>query len=132
MQRYSAQQQALGLCAPEIGRLLMTSWELPDTIVQGVADIDLVLTQAASGLDSTTAARRALPYLCARLAERLTGGSLGSLAQWQLSTDTAICSHHLAGHWLPAQQAALQTALGAPELQTSVDQLLGKVAAPAA
>ena len=132
VQRYSAQQQALGLCAPEIGRLLMTSWELPATIVQGVADIDLVLTQAASGLDSTTAARRALPYLCARLAERLTGGSLGSLAQWQLSNDTAICSHHLAGHWLPAQQAALQTALGAPELQTSVDQLLGKVAAPAA
>ena len=60
------------------------------------------------------------------------GASLGSLAQWQLSTDTAICTDHLAGHWLPAQQAALQTALGAPELQTSVDQLLGKVAAPAA
>lgn len=132
VQRYSAQQQTLGLCAPEIGRLLMTGWELPTSIVQGVADIDLVLTQPASGLDTPAATRRAVAYLCARLAERLSSGALDTLSQWQLATDTAICTHHLAGHLQPAQQTALQAALGAPELQNSVDQLLGKASAPAA
>lgn len=132
VQRYSAQQQVLGLCAPEIGRLLMTSWELPVSIVHGVGDIDLVLTQPASGLDTPAATRRAVAYLCARLAERLSAGALDTLAQWHLATDTAVCTHHLAGHLQPAQQTALQTALGAPELQTSVDQLLGKGANTAA
>ena len=46
-QRYSAQQAALGLCAPEIGRLLMQAWELPASIVHGVGDIEQVLTGAA-------------------------------------------------------------------------------------
>ena len=130
VQRYSAQQAALGLCAPEIGRLLMQAWELPASIVQGVGDIDLVLTHPAGELETSAATRRAVAYLSARLGERLAGGTLGALAQWDLTSDTAICTHHLAGYLQAKQQATLQGVLHAPELQTALGQLLGKGAQP--
>lgn len=126
VQRYSAQQQALGLCAPEIGRLLMQAWELPATLVHGVGDIDLTLTQPATGMEPGAATRRAVAYLSARLGERLAGGSLNALSQWNLAEDTAICTHHLASYLQPTQQVTVQTLLSSPEMQTSIDQLLGK------
>lgn len=130
VQRYSAQQAALGLCAPEIGRLLMQAWELPASIVQGVGDIDLVLTHPAGELDTSAATRRAVAYLSARLGERLAAGTLGALAQWNLASDTAISTHHLAGYLQAQQQAALQGVLHAPEMQAALGQLLGKGAQP--
>jgi HD-like signal output (HDOD) protein len=130
VQRYSAQQQALGLCAPEIGRLLMAAWELPASIVQGVGDIDLTLTHAVGELETAAATRRAVAYLSARLAERLAGGGLGVLSSWDLAADTAICTHHVAGYLQPQQQAALQGVLKAPDTQAAVAQLLGKGAQP--
>lgn len=126
VQRYGAQQQTLGLCAPEIGRLLMQAWELPASLVQGVGDIDLALTQPATGLDPASATRRGVAYLCARLGERLAAGTVTDLSQWDLASDTAICTHHLGRHLQPAQQATVQAVLGAPDTQTSIHQLLGK------
>jgi len=130
VQRYSAQQQALGLCAPEIGRLLMSAWELPASIVQGVGDIDLALTHPAGELETAAATRRAVAYLSARLGERLAGGSLSDLTKWDLASDTALCSHHVAGYLLPQQLATLQAILSAPDTQTSIGHLLGKGAQP--
>jgi HD-like signal output (HDOD) protein len=131
VQRYSAQQQALGLCAPEIGRLLMAAWELPASIVQGVGDIDLALTHAVGELETAAATRRAVAYLSARLAERLAGGSLNDLGSWDLAADTAICTHHVAGYLQPQQlAAALQGVLKAPDTLAAVAQLLGKGAPP--
>lgn len=130
VQRYSAQQQALGLCAPEIGRLLMMAWELPASIVQGVGDIDLALTQPVGELETAAATRRAVAYLSARLAERLAGGTLSDLSAWDLANDTATCTHHVAGYLLPQQLATLQAILSAPDTQTSIGHLLGKGAQP--
>ena len=130
VQRYSAQQQALGLCAPEIGRLLMMAWELPASIVQGVGDIDLALTQPVGELETAAATRRAVAYLSARLAERLAGGTLSDLSTWDLASDTAACTHHVAGYLQPQQLAALQAILSAPDTQTSIGHLLGKGTQP--
>lgn len=131
VQRYGAQQTALGLCAPEIGRLLMSVWELPASIVLGVGDIDLALTEPAGGQDPTAATRRAVAYLSARLGERLAGGALRDLGGWDLASDDAVCSHHLAGYLQASQRATVQAVLKAADTQTSVAQLLGRGAAAA-
>lgn len=123
-QRYHAQQQALGLCAPDIGRLLMSEWELPASIVESVGDIDRVLITPAQGLDATTALRRALPYLSARLAERLAAGTLADLASWELATDEAPSSHHLRGYLSAKQQTALQQVFGSADTQKALRPLL--------
>lgn len=126
VQRYSAQQQALGLCAPEIGRLLMQAWALPEDIVHGVGDMDRALTEAGTQLEPLVATRRALAYLCARLGERLASGSPTALSDWRLATDSTVCMHHLSGYVPAAQQAAIEALLRAPDTQTTIDQLLGK------
>ena len=89
-----------------------------------------MLTHPAGELETSAATRRAVAYLSARLGERLAGGTLGALAQWNLASDTAISTHHLAGYLQAQQQAALQGVLHAPEMQAALGQLLGKGAQP--
>ncbi|MDB5880028.1 MAG: hypothetical protein JWQ41_3442 [Variovorax sp.] len=80
LQRVMQQQDELGLAAPEIGRLLMNEWNLPPSMVAGVAAIDHVLVEPArqSGAEDKLAA--GVCYLTARLAERLVMGEISSPA----------------------------------------------------
>ena len=71
LQRVIRQQDELGLAAPEIGRLLMSEWNLPPSIVAGVAAIDHVLVEPARKSAAEDKLAAGVCYLSARLAERL-------------------------------------------------------------
>jgi HD-like signal output (HDOD) protein len=74
LERTRREQQALGLCAGELGCLLMNEWHMPPTIVEDVRAIDRVLTTPPKQLDPQRGLRMAMSYYCARLAEKLASG----------------------------------------------------------
>lgn len=123
--RYRAQQATLGLCAPEIGRLLMREWELPPSIVDGVGQIEQVLTvPVTAASDSASAPRQAVAYLCGRLGERMACGALGSLSDLDLAQDERAELHHLQGYLHTPRLATLGALLVAPDNVASVSAFL--------
>ena len=80
LQRVTQQQDELGLAAPEIGRLLMSEWNLPPSMVAGVAAIDHVLVEPARKSAAEDKLAAGICYLSARLAERLVMGEIGGPA----------------------------------------------------
>jgi HD-like signal output (HDOD) protein len=87
LQRAVAEQAQFGVASAEIGRMLMTRWELPDTVADEAADISRGLVLPFTPSKEVFALRRAFAYLCVCLAERLAFGELGSLADFDLATD---------------------------------------------
>jgi HD-like signal output (HDOD) protein len=85
LQRTTAEQALLGLPAGEIGRMLLTGWDLPETIVDGVAALDHVLTTPWQRSAGPLATRLGFGYLCARLGERLAAGELDTLQTFDLA-----------------------------------------------
>ncbi|WP_342131668.1 HDOD domain-containing protein [Hydrogenophaga sp. OTU3427] len=124
-QRYRAQQATLGLCAPEIGRLLMREWELPSSIVEGVGQIEQVLMAPVSqARDAAEAPRQAVAYLCARLGERMACGGLDTLAGIDLAQDERAELHHLQGYLRSPRLATLGSLLTTPDNVASVSAFL--------
>ena len=80
LQRVMQQQEELGLAAPEIGRLLMSEWNLPPSMVAGVASIDHVLVESARSSVAEDKLAAGICYLSARLAERLVMGEISGPA----------------------------------------------------
>lgn len=107
LERKDAEQRKLGLSASEIGRLLMTDWQLPAEVTADAADLDRLLAQARPDPDSARSNRLALGYLCARLGERLAHGELARLSDFDLDTDPSLELFHLAVHFDPIVQARL-------------------------
>lgn len=93
LQRTLAEQAQWGVAAAEIGRMLMTRWELPDTIVDEAAGISQGLVVPFASSKDVAALRRAFAHLCVCLAERLAFGEVRSLADFDLAADD---SHELA------------------------------------
>ena len=93
LQRILAEQAQWGVAAAEIGRMLMTRWELPASIVDEAAHIGQGLVVPYKSSQNTAALRQAYAHLCVCLAERLAFGELGSLAEFDLAADD---SHELA------------------------------------
>jgi len=121
--RLVAEQQILHLASPEIGRLLMRHWGLPEAIVNDAAGIDAVLVTPADPAHPGQQLRAALGYLCARLGEQLAEGQRADLAGFTLPGTDDPDWHHLPGHLTPALQGRLQAALQAPGLSASVARL---------
>ncbi|MFT3816367.1 MAG: HDOD domain-containing protein [Rubrivivax sp.] len=121
--RERAEQQRLGLCAAEIGRLLMTDWGLPPGLVADAADLDRVLVTPAAELDHERGRRLALAYACARLGERMAAGDLRDLAVFDLRADGDVDLFHLRGalHALPL--ARLPQALQAQDLAAVMQRM---------
>jgi HD-like signal output (HDOD) protein len=133
-QRAAREQALLGLSSGEIGGLLMTSWNLPATLIDEVSSTSRLLGQPASDADPATTPRLALSYLCAHLAERLASGQLASLAGHDVMEEQMADTHHLRsylsqsslhlrsylGH--PAGER-LQAALQSPELLAAVQRM---------
>jgi HD-like signal output (HDOD) protein len=121
--RERAEQQRLGLCAAEIGRLLMTDWGLPPGLVADAADLDRVLVTPAAELDHERGRRLALAYACARLGERMAAGGLRDLAVFDLRADDDVDLFHLrtALHALPL--ARLPLALQAQDLAAVMQRM---------
>lgn len=126
--RLVAEQQILHLASPEIGRLLMRHWGLPDSIVNDAAGIDAVLVTPADPARPGHHLRAALGYLCARLGEQLADGQRADLAGFTLvapdMAPDAADWHHLPSHLNPALQARVQSALQAPPLTASVARMV--------
>ena len=80
LQRVMQQQDELGLAAPEIGRLLMNEWNLPPSMVAGVAAIDHVLVEPARQSAAEDKLVAGVCYLAARVAERLVMGEISGPA----------------------------------------------------
>lgn len=127
LQRLRAEQDRLGLGAPEIGRLLMQQWELPPAVVAEVSGIAHALVtpyaprgrafrwQAsplagrAHGDDSGL--RSAFGFLCICLGERLAWGELDSLEGFDLASDES------------AELACVRSFLAEPRFVSLVDKL---------
>lgn len=75
LDRTRAEQDELGLCAGELGCLMMAEWNMPPAIVENVRAIDRILVMAPRQMDPEQGLRTALTYYCARVAERYASGT---------------------------------------------------------
>jgi hypothetical protein len=122
--RTRAEQEALGLGAAQLGALLMQAWGLPAGIIEDTADIDATLVTAASALDPRRGSRLALCFLCARLGERLTQGSLTALGDFDPAAQTEADFFHLRSYLNAPALARLTDALHAPAMSHAIQPML--------
>lgn len=74
LERTRREQEQLGLCAGELGCLMMSEWGMPATVVEDVRAIDRILTSPPKQHDDQRGLRFALGYYCARVGEKLASG----------------------------------------------------------
>ena len=125
--RTRAEQEALGLSAAEIGRLLMTDWGLPQAVIDDASDVDSVLTTPADPSHPDRDGRLALCYFCARVGERLADGSLGSLAGMnglEIVDQQVADFFHFRGYLQHPWLRNLAEALKSPALAEKIDRML--------
>lgn len=121
LERTRAEQDKLDLPAVEIGRLLMTEWALPASLIADAADLDrLLVTPPAADARGT---RLALGYLCARLGERLASGELTDLATLDLAADTSTELHHWRGVLAQRPLARVGELVRSRDLVTAIDRM---------
>ena len=100
LERTRLEQEELGLCAGELGCLMMSEWDMPPAIVQDVREIDRVLTTAPKQLDAERGLRLALSYYCARVAEKLASGEWTDLEPAIPETLQGAEFYHLQTHFM--------------------------------
>lgn len=125
LQRTLAEQSQWGVAAAEIGRMLMTRWELPASIVDEAAHISQGLVVPFKSIKDTAALRQAFAHLCVCLAERLAFGELRSLADFELAADD---SHELAcarSFLVDPRFVSLVAELRSTHLGARVTQMMG-------
>lgn len=115
VQRIEAEQQQMGLCAAELGRLLMTDWGLPAAVVNDAVDIEWLLFDAPMGPADARGEALALCALCVRLSE---GASPAGVAPaFDFDTDPAHDIACLRVRMGGARRVALGAWLATPEVQ---------------
>jgi HD-like signal output (HDOD) protein len=129
LERAKREQEVMDLSAGEIGGLLMHSWGLPETLINGVREIDRVVVTPIKARPAEEAARSALSYFCARLGERLAQGQLKSLQGYDPFQDTGPDTFYLNQHLRNPMLRLLPTALASAELQEAMQQMLSGEAA---
>ena len=113
LQRFEQQQASIGLAAPEVGRLLLISWGLPQQLINNVAAIDRVLLPL-EGPPSPKSQSAAVGFLCARLGEHLANdgpNKPGDLDAWLESDDDL---RFLGSHFDQASYAEVMQTISAP------------------
>jgi HD-like signal output (HDOD) protein len=124
LERSRVEQEHLGLCAAEIGSLLMKSWDLPQSIIDRVRDIDLVLVTPLEAAHVQRASRMAFCYFCARLGEKLAHGEINDLAAYHLEQEQAPEFFHLHSYLHLPALARLTEFLHLPELVSSINSMV--------
>ncbi len=124
LERSRIEQEHLGLCAAEIGSLLMQSWDLPKSIIDQVRDIDLVLVTPFETVQNQRASRMAFCYFCARLGEKLAHGEVTDLATYNLEQDQGPEFFHLLSYLQVPALAGLNEFLHLPELVSSINAMV--------
>lgn len=128
--RARAEQEALGLCATELGGLLMRSWKLPDSLIEDVCDIDRILHRAPTGLADARQARLGLCRLCNCIAEGLVAGWLADLRQFDVTQMDDPALFHLAAWLHNFRLERLPEFLHFPEVLATVDPMVAALRLP--
>jgi HD-like signal output (HDOD) protein len=124
LERSLLEQEHLGLCAAEIGSLLMQSWKLPQSIIDNVRDIDLVLVTPPAMVTGQRASRMAFCYVCARLGEKLAQGDVTDLAAYDLEQEPGPEYFHLQSYLKRPELARLTEFIHLPELVSSINTMV--------
>jgi HD-like signal output (HDOD) protein len=125
LQRTLAEQAQWGVAAEEIGRMLMTRWELPDTVVDEAAGISRGLVTPFTSSKDVPALRRAFAHLCVCVAERLAFGELHSLADFDLESDDSPELACARSYLVDARFASLVAELRSAHVNQRVMQMVG-------
>lgn len=124
LQRILAEQAQWGVAAAEIGRMLMSRWELPGSIVEEATSISQGLVTPFASSKDEVALRRAFGHLCVCLAERLAFGEMRSLAEFDLTADDTAelaCARSFLAN---PRFATLVTELRSPHVSQRVTQMM--------
>jgi HD-like signal output (HDOD) protein len=124
LERSRQEQESLGLCAAELGALLMQQWELPDSIVQRVRAIDLVLQTPCPAKPTEQDIAAAFCYLCARLGEKMARGEVKDLATFQPELDPSPEFFHLHTYLQQPAFAKLHEAFALPDIAGPIGGML--------
>ena len=124
LERSRVEQEHLGLSAAEIGSLLMQSWDLPQSIIDKVRDIDLVLVTPCDPLQELRASRMAFCYFCARLGEKLAHGEIKDLAAYDSEQEQGPEFFHLQSYLQLSALARLNEYVHLPELVSSINAMV--------
>jgi HD-like signal output (HDOD) protein len=124
LERSRVEQDHLGLCAAEIGSLLMQKWELPQSIIDRVRDIDQVLLSPCDPALGQRSTNMAFCYFCARMGEKLSYGSVKDLATFQLEQEQSPEFFHLQSYLQQSGIARLNEYLHMPEVVTSINTMV--------
>jgi len=127
LERAKIERAELGLCAADMGDLLMRAWALPPNVSDEVRDIDRVLTTPAQAFKAQRGARLALCYLSARLGERLASGELRDFAAFDLAAEQSPEFFFMRQHLADPELARLPEFLGAPELLAAARRMTDSV-----
>lgn len=123
LQRSLKEQEQLGLCCGEIGRLLMQSWALPELVATDAADIDTLLVTPRAHIDPQRSHRLALGYLCARVGDRLAVGRCSDLLNFDIGDSDDVEWFHLRAHLADKRLGRVLEYLRAPILDTDIQRM---------
>jgi len=123
IERALAEQDALGLCAAELGGLLLQSWNLPPGLIADVRDIDRVLVDPPTAADARQA-RLGLCYLCNRLGGLLATGELTDLRTFDVDHMEGADLFHLAGYLHNFRLERLPEFLHFPDVLATVEPMV--------
>jgi len=124
LERSRVEQDALGLCASELGSLLMQQWQLPPSIIDQVRAIDLVLLTPVEAAPRESAVAMALCYFCARVGEKLAQGEMEDLATFQLEQEHSAEFYYLQGYLRQPALARLHEFVRLPEVLSSLNTMV--------
>lgn len=119
VQRAQTEQERLGLCAAELGRLLLSHWGLPQGVVDDAADIGWLAFEAPPWPADGRTEGLTLCALCVGLSERAVAPASGGpvLPSLDLAADTSDDIAALRARLSPARWAALQAWWLTPAVQ---------------
>jgi HD-like signal output (HDOD) protein len=124
LERSRTEQEQLGLCASELGSLLMQQWELPSSISEPVRDMGHILVTPCEGAPSQRDVRLAFCYFCARLGEKLASGQIHDLAAYAWEQDPDPDLYYLQTWLQQPGMEHLREALHMPELVNSINAMV--------
>ncbi len=123
VEKFQIEQEQLGLCAAEIGSLLMQNWQVPQSLIRDVCDIDkLLVTPSKTPLDARSA-RLALCYLCKHIGMTLARGEPMDLRTLDVLSPDSMELFFLTGYLKHSSLARLTAFLRFPEVISSVEQM---------
>jgi len=124
LERSRIEQNELGLCAAEIGSLLMRQWELPAVIIDRVRAIDSVLLTPCEQAEKEHRTAMAFCYLCARLGEKLARGEVKDLGAFQLDQEQGPEFYRLQTYLQLPDLAGLNDLLRLPEVVVPINAMV--------